>query len=234
MKKFIIILVVVLSVHSISGFPLNTDSTGVKKNFHTIEACVGISPKAHRKYVTSSKGYIMYGLWYDYSLKVKNNFYASFIVNPLVGGDESYNESYYTNSFSFRTDKTNYLLLNTGMGIKYKLNLSKSTPQKNCLIFTLGAFGSYKCTYKNTHDITGMRYNPPENYTYTNTYHYNLSSDINRLSKNSVAFPIYLKLSYCRKRVTLSLIEHFLTSEYAYKRLFYERFYTNINIGVIL
>ncbi|MCE9538484.1 MAG: hypothetical protein K8R85_04595, partial [Bacteroidetes bacterium] len=96
MKNNIIITFFVLFFSAVC-FANKEDSTSVKKSFHTIEACIGISPKAHRKYVVSSKGYIIYGLWYDYSRKIKNNFHVAFVLNPLAGSDD----------FSMRDDNAN-------------------------------------------------------------------------------------------------------------------------------
>lgn len=238
MKKFNITLFVIVSLFSMSGFSINTDSIGVKKSFQTIEICGGISPKAYRKYVTSSKGYIMYGLWYDYSRKIKNNFYASFIVNPLVGGnefyDENYNEDYSSTGFFSLKAKEKYLLLNMGVGIKYKLNLSKSNLQKHFLIFAAGDCLSYKYIYNWTSVQTTTTYSPPFSHTGFYSAKYNLWNHFNQFDMNEIAFPMFLKLSYCQKRITFSLTQYLFAQESIYGSGYFERFYTNFNIGVTL
>ncbi len=232
MKTSTITLLVLVSFFNVKGTVLDNDSISTKKSFHTIEACIGISPKAHRKYVVSSKGYIMYGLWYDYSRKIKNNFYASFVVNPLAGSDDFSMRYDNANGFDIQKIKDNYWLLNMGVGIKYKLNLSKSNPQKHCLIFAAGDLISCKYVYKNTGTSTIVRDNPPQNYTYSSSYWF---SPHNRIDHNSFVFPVYLKLSYCKKRIAFSLTQYLFSHESTYYGSgFFERFYTNFNIGLTL
>ena len=232
MKKNIITLLILVSLFSVNGLSNNTDSTHIKKSFHTIEMCVGISPKAHSEYVISTKGFVMYGFCYDYTIKVKNNFYAAFVLNPLMGGDQFYDENYSNNGFSSSKKTDNYLLLNIGIGIKYKLNLSKSIPQKHCLIFAIGDLFSYKYLYKQSSANTLILYNPAVNSTSYYIEKNNLGMRPSR--NNSMAFPMFIKLSYCKKRITFSLTQHLFTNESIYGSGFFERFYTNLNIGLTL
>lgn len=234
MKKSIITLFVIVFLFSISGFSLNTDSTSMKRNFHTLEVCIGISPKANSKHVVSTKGLGMYGFWYDYSIKAKNNFYATFILNPLIGGDQFYNEKYNNNGYYTIKNLDNYLLLNVGIGIKYKLDLSKSTAPKHCLIFAIGDLFSYKYLYKHSSTNNTISYNPPINSTNYYNEKYNLSNNPIRFTSFSTAFPMFLKLSYCRKQITFSLTQYLFTQESIYGNGFFERFYTNFNIGITL
>lgn len=232
MKKNILNILLLVAFFSVNGVAQNTDSIGVKKSFQTVEICGGISPKAYRKYVTSSKGYIMYGFWYDYSRNIKNNFYVSFVVNPLAGADDFSMTYYNANGFDIQKIKDNYWLLNMGVGIKYRLNLSKSNLQKHCLIFAVGDLISCKYVYKNTNTATVVRYNPLQNYTNSSSY---LFSPYNRIDHNSFRFPVYLKLSYCKKRIAFSLTQYLFSHESMYYGSgFFERFYTNFNIGLTL
>lgn len=182
----------------------------------------------------SSKGDVMYGFWYDYSIKAKNDLHASFILNPQLGGDRFYKEDYSSNAFSSVKYSRNYLLLNLGVGIKYKLHLSKSDPQKHCLVLALGDLFSYKYLYKESSTGTGVIYNQSVNYTTSYNQKLNFKSRSNRLSSFSTAFPVFLKMSYCRKGVVFSLTQYLFTQESIFGNDFAERFYTNLSVGLTL
>ncbi len=232
MKKNVIFLFICL--FSTVCFANITDSTSFKKHYHTIELSLGISSKAKNKNVASSKGHVMYGFWYDYSLKAKNNIYLSFILNPQFGGDQFYNETYTNNGFSSEKFKTSYFLFNAGVGIKYKINLSKSEPEKHCLIFSLGDLFSYKHLYAQSSTNVLILNNPSINSTTYYNEKYNLKNQPIRFNSFSTAFPLFAKLSYCKKRLICSLTQYLFTHESNQGNGFYERFYTNINIGITL
>lgn len=233
MKKEVICLTFLLFYISVC-FSSNGDSTTLKKNYHTVELCLGVSPKAKSKNVVSSKGSIMYGFWYDYNLKVKNNIYAAFILNPLVGGDRFYDEEYTNNGFSSERYSTSYFLLNLGISIKYKLNLSKTTAKKHNLIFAFGDLFSYKYIFKQSSTNMVTTYSPLFSSTSSYDRNYNLKSNRIRFTTFSTAFPIFFKLSYCKKRITVSLTQYMFTQESIHGYGFFERYYTNFNIGITL
>lgn len=232
MKKQVINLLLLLLLNPIVTRS-NSDSTFVKKGFHTLELCIGISPKAKRQYVISTKGLVMYGLWYDYSIKVKNNFFAAFIFNPLIGGDQIYTENFGSNYFSSEKNKENYLLLNIGLGIKYKINLSKPS-KKQFLIFSVGDLFSYKYVYKQSSMVQSTLYNPPYSSIYSHTEYYNLKNNRLRFNSFNCAFPVFLKLSYVKDRFSFSLTQYLFTHQTYYGTVFFKRLYTNLNIGITL
>lgn len=234
MKTKISLLVFYLFLTTLC-FSVDVDSINFKKNNHTFELCLGISPKTKNKNVVSSKGNAIYGCWYDYSFKVKNNFYAALIVNPLVGGDEYYDEISKVGLFATERVKDNYLLLNLGIGFKYKLCLSKSSSKNRVLIFSVGDLFSYKYLYKHSYTSTQMLGNPQVYSSYSVREKYNLSSNPIRFTDYSTAFPVFIKLSYCQKRMSFSINHYLLSQESKYGgHGFYEKFYTNFNIGLTL
>jgi len=203
-----------------------------KRKYNTIELCIGISPKADKKAVVKSNAFLMWGVNYDLSYKIKNQIYLSIPLTFLVGGDYFKEEKRVNGIILPNELETRYSLANFGLGLKYIICLSKKE-NKNFLMLNTGVLFSYKYTYSSF--ISNSYSSPTGEVTTTSLKeYYSFKDGINNIvDHNKWAVPLFLKIGFKKRCFSLSITQFIFTHEsYYYSDDHLKRYFTNINLGI--
>jgi len=231
MKNIKKLIIFCFSIIALKGAAFENDSIKTKKSFHTIELCIGMSPKVKKQEnFETPKSYAIMVIHHQYNIGMAPSVFLN-INTELQHGEDLVRENFMSqyNIPLYRQVHTKHITICSGLGI---LRIFKIRQKTNNLFFINGGLlFSYRYNYKKTKINSFVDENTGNVLESKNISKYHFGEDRINFGINTSS-PLYLKFGINKNRILLSLTQYFFSQKYDTELNNYNRFFTTINLGI--